>query len=336
MKKISMFCVLAILASAGAARADIYIRGQGIFVLPMDAPYSSGIGFGVAAGWDLNPQFALELGANRWSLPSAGIVNGLSLGKIAALPIEISLRARLPLGTKLNLLGDVGLGYAFHSFTIDEDLTQSWNEVGFVIEESAKSGLAAHLGAGLELALSPGVSVDISARYYLLREGYAFLTFALEQVVEPGFPATRLIAEGNRFVGLRFVRPVETAPGQRIGTYAGDAAPIERIADADADWLFYALPQSADPFDQQLTHQKVLFAGAGEVEHVGGGLVPGGGVNFKQLLAAIEAGTIGREVQAGWTAADLMEAAGGRAATMYLVVNGHTRIVFALWGSAGL
>ncbi len=174
-----------------------------------------------------------------------------------------------------------------------------------------------------------------SARYYLLREGYAFLTFALGQVVEPGFPATRLVAEGNRFVGLRFVRPVETAPGQRISAYAGDAAPIERIADADAGWLLYALPQSADPFDQQLTHQKVLFAGTGEVEHVGGGLVPGGGVNFKQLLAAIEAGTIGREVQAGWTAADLVEGADGRSATIYLVVNGRARIVFALWGSVG-
>ncbi len=174
-----------------------------------------------------------------------------------------------------------------------------------------------------------------SARYYLLREGYAFLTFALEQVVEPGFPTARLIAEGNRLVGLRFARPVETAPGQRISTYAGDAAPIERIADADAGWILYALPQSADPFDQQLAHQKVLFAGAAEVEFAGGELVPGGGENFKQLLASIEASAIGRDVPAGWTAADLVEAADGPSATMYLVVNGHARIVFALWGSVG-
>ena len=174
-----------------------------------------------------------------------------------------------------------------------------------------------------------------SARYYLLREGYAFLTFALGQVAEPGFPAARLVAEDNRLVGLRFVRPVETAPGQRISAYAGDAAPIEKIADADAGWLLYALPQSTDPFDQQLAHQKVLFAGAGEVEFAGGELVPGGGVNFKQLIAAIEAGTVGRAVPVGWTAADLVEAADGRSATMYLVVNGHARIVFALWGSVG-
>lgn len=174
-----------------------------------------------------------------------------------------------------------------------------------------------------------------SARYYLLREGYAFLTFALGQVVEPGFPAARLIAEGNRLVGLRFVRPVATVPGQRISAYAGDAAPIGRIADADASWLLYALPRSADPFDQQLAHQKVLFAGAGEVEFTGGELVPGGGVNFKQLIAGIEQGAIGREVPAGWTSADLVEAADGRCATMYLVVNGDARIVFALWGSAG-
>jgi len=135
----------------------------------MDTPYSSNIGFGLAAGWELNPQLSLELGANRWALSSAGIVDGLSLGKIASLPIELSLRARLPLGAKLNLLGDVGVGYAFHSFTIDESLAQSWKTVGFVIEESAKGGLAAHLGTGLEIVLSPRMSVDITARYYLMR-----------------------------------------------------------------------------------------------------------------------------------------------------------------------
>lgn len=174
MKRIPILLALAVLAAAGFASADVYLGLQGTFALPLDSLYSSRIGFGVAAGWELSPQFALELGIRNWAVPSANSAEGFSLGKISVMPIELSLRARLPLGPKLHLVGEAGAGYAIHSFTLDEDLVQAWSNVGFDLAETADNGLAAHLGAGLELALSPKMSLDISARYHLMRTSGAW------------------------------------------------------------------------------------------------------------------------------------------------------------------
>jgi len=168
-----------------------------------------------------------------------------------------------------------------------------------------------------------------SARYYLMREGYGFLTFAVGQVAEPGFPALRLLAGGNRLVALRFVRPAETAVGQPVRAHRGDdAAPGE-----GPDWLRLALPQSADPLDQQLTHQKVLFAVPGDMQTEGAEAVRAGtAVTFKQLMESIEAGAVGLEMRTAWTPGDLAAAAAECPATLYLVVNRGVRIVFMLWG----
>jgi hypothetical protein len=172
-----------------------------------------------------------------------------------------------------------------------------------------------------------------SVRYYLLKEGYAFLTFGVEQAAEPGFPATRMFAEGVRFVGLQFVRPIETASDGRVLAYRGDFITHNRMSQTDASWLFYAFPQSADSLDQQLTHQKVLFARASQVTlGVDGMLKPGPAIGFKQLLAGIGAGSAGRDAPVGRAPRDIVITAAAHPATLYLVVNSRDRIVFALYG----
>jgi hypothetical protein len=168
-----------------------------------------------------------------------------------------------------------------------------------------------------------------SARYYLMREGYGFLTFSVEQVAEPGFPGERLLAGGNRLVALRFVRPVETPRGQRVSAYRREDAGLEGAP----DWLRLALPQSADPLDQQLTHQKVLFAVPEHMQTEGAeSLRVASAVTFKQLMEGIEADAVGLEMMNAWKPAELVAAAVGCPATLYLVVNRGARIVFMLWG----
>ncbi len=171
MKRMFFLCASAILLSAGTAQADLYVRLQGIYALPTGASYSGGAGFGLAAGWELDPRFSLELGLRNWTMTSEGSVEGLSLGKLCVLPIEVALKARFPLGEKLSLFGEAGVGYAIHSFTLDEGFVEDWTAVGFEIAETAKGGLSARLGVGLELALSPKMSLDLTAGYSLLRSG---------------------------------------------------------------------------------------------------------------------------------------------------------------------
>lgn len=170
-----------------------------------------------------------------------------------------------------------------------------------------------------------------SARFFLLKEGYAFLTFGVKQVSEPGFPSATLLAEGNRLAGLRFCSPIEPVRGQRVSEYRVDPALHHQMA--DADWMLYALPQSADLLDQQLVHQKVLLSTPAEVDvSVDGVLSARTGGIFKQLFERMGDGSLGHEVPSGWTAHDLSSAVSQQPASIYLVVNPHDRIVFALYG----
>ncbi len=169
-----------------------------------------------------------------------------------------------------------------------------------------------------------------SSRFHFLKEGYAFLSFELAQVEEPGFPTDRLLTDGNRVVGMRFLRSVEAVAGQRAFAYSVDDAIRTRMAEA-GPWLLYALPLSADPLDQQLTHQKVAFAGVAEVaSDVSGHLVAGHTLSFKELVAALESGEHGREVHDGETAGMFLATAREGGATLYLVLNHRERTVIVL------
>jgi len=170
-----------------------------------------------------------------------------------------------------------------------------------------------------------------SSRFHFLKEGYAFLSFELAQVEEPGFPTDRLLTDGNRVVGMRFLRSVEAVAGQRAFAYSVDDAIRTRMAEA-GPWLLYALPLSADPLDQQLTHQKVAFAGVAEVaSDVSGHLGRGAyalfqGVGRRHSSQESTAGKCMTGRQAGMFLATARE--GG--ATLYLVLNHRERTVIVL------
>jgi len=168
MKRIIFLGGLIILSAAGAARADYYLQVQGAYALPTAKTLSGGIGAGLAAGWELSPQVSVELGIRSLCLSSANSVEGLSLGRLWALPVEAVLKGRLPLGSNLNLVGEAGAGYAIHSFKPDKDFVADWSAVGFDIVESVKNGVAVHFGAGCEYVLSPTLSLDFTVRYFIL------------------------------------------------------------------------------------------------------------------------------------------------------------------------
>jgi opacity protein-like surface antigen len=169
MKHHPILLVAAVLSLAATARADIYLNLDGTYALRTNQPYASRPGIGIAAGWAWNSRFALELGLRYWSSPVDGTIDGLSSGTVHVLPLELAFRSRWPLGSNLLLCGEAGAGYAFHSFSIKESLQAGWKALGFSVKESVKNGLAAHLGVGLEYALSPKMTIDMGIRWHLLR-----------------------------------------------------------------------------------------------------------------------------------------------------------------------
>lgn len=169
MKRILSVVGLALIMTTGAAQAKIYLSAQGSYALPTNKLFGGGLGFGAAVGYELTPAYSLELSIRNWALSSEGSADGLSLGKASVLPVELSFRARFPLRPGVTLYGDAGAGYAFSSFSLDEDLAADWAAVGFTLDENTDNGLTAHLGFGVEIALTPTVDIDIAARYHLFQ-----------------------------------------------------------------------------------------------------------------------------------------------------------------------
>lgn|GEM_PF-3122296 len=169
-----------------------------------------------------------------------------------------------------------------------------------------------------------------SARFHFLRESYAFLSFALDQVREAGFPTAPLLAAGSMHVGLRFVRPAAPRDARKELEYEADTDLHQQLS-AEESWLFYAMPQFADALDQQLTHQKVLFAPVNETEiDRKGRLVPAWTVDFKDLVAGLEERAFGRQMPPDHSARGFLETASAYPVSMHLVLNRMQKIVFAL------
>jgi opacity protein-like surface antigen len=169
MKRALLVLVLALASISATAEAQIYFGLNGGYALSTNKLNGVGLGFGGSVGLELTPSISLELSVRNWAVPVTGSNQSLSKGKYSALPIELSGRLRIPLGTSFSLFADVGAGFAFQSFRLDETLAADWESVGFLIEESVDNGLAVHFGLGLELALSPTIALDFGARYHYLR-----------------------------------------------------------------------------------------------------------------------------------------------------------------------
>lgn len=169
MKRLGGLLIIAGCLLAAPARADVYLGMQGTFSLPMGTDYAAGPGGILSAGWAWNPRFALELGLGYWPVPVAASSDGLSPGTLTMLPVEFTFRARWPIGPKLHLSGEAGLGNAFTAFTLDAETVAAWEALGFEIDELVKDDPSAHLGIGLEYALSERWAVTLGARYHILR-----------------------------------------------------------------------------------------------------------------------------------------------------------------------
>ncbi len=170
-----------------------------------------------------------------------------------------------------------------------------------------------------------------AARAYFYRKGYEFYSFSVGQVNESNFPVDKLLIVGNKLIGLQFKRPRE-APAKRGGfEYRSDKAQHERMIEASPEWLYYALPQTTDPLDQRLIHQKMAFVEARGVEMTTSNtFVPRKALSFRQLVRGIEKCPIGQKLPANYTVTQFFDAVKSAPATIYLVVNASEKTVFSM------
>ena len=87
------------------------------------------------------------------------------------IPLIFSLQGRYPFKDKFVPYLAAGAGYAFNSFSLDSEVKDPWNELGFTVVESINNAFAVQFGGGLDYFINQNVAVFIDFRYMLMTAG---------------------------------------------------------------------------------------------------------------------------------------------------------------------
>jgi len=166
MKRAALSAILLMLIALGSSPAAVHISLLGGYALPTGKNYAGAFAYGAGLSFDLHQYFAIEVGAFRYESSVTGSADGLSKGTLAVLPLEVSLKGRMPLsGGRFTPYFAVGAGYFIHQFNLDSQIAADWEKVGFSIAEKLENAIGFHFGVGLDVALSPSLAVVIDVRY---------------------------------------------------------------------------------------------------------------------------------------------------------------------------
>ena len=85
------------------------------------------------------------------------------------MPIQLSIQARFPISWRFlpYLVG--GGGYYLNQFNLDQEIIDTWDALGFDIEEKVENAIGYHLGAGIDLFLTKNVALNADVRYFMAK-----------------------------------------------------------------------------------------------------------------------------------------------------------------------
>jgi hypothetical protein len=153
-----------------AADAGFHLGLKGGYALPLDKNYGGAPVYGLSFGIDLARNLSLDVSVLRYESAVTASVDGLSAGRLAVIPLEVSFEARFPFGSgKLAAVAGFAGGYGLPQFTFDAAAAASWNAVGFTVTENVKGAPCMSAMAGLEYALSGTSVLRLEARYRLMK-----------------------------------------------------------------------------------------------------------------------------------------------------------------------
>lgn len=157
-------------AQGTAFKSSLGMAFQGGAVFPSDAFQDTHAAAGAAFLIPLSPRFHLEFGADYMRIPVRSQAEGLSQGRLTHIPGLLGLRVRFPLrALPLSPYFSVAAGYAYNAFSLDESAVETYRGLGFEVEETCRSALAAAGGAGVEVILSSKITIDIRGLYRFSR-----------------------------------------------------------------------------------------------------------------------------------------------------------------------
>jgi opacity protein-like surface antigen len=131
--------------------------------------FGSGLMYGGNLCLGITKNISIELSGQRFQSNTEGDAESLSEGKLSVIPIQLSLQARFPVSGQFVLYIGGGGGYYLNTFTLDEDLIEKWDVLGFVIEEKVENAIGFHFGAGIDLFFTENIALNVDFRYCLAK-----------------------------------------------------------------------------------------------------------------------------------------------------------------------
>jgi len=158
----------------GGTRLEIKAGSTGLgFYGSYHLPSAAQLGNGTFGGMlsfqlGLGRHLGLEIAASYSQFKTTGSESGLQEGSLLRIPLQLSLKGRLPLG-KLTIFLLGGAHYALNQFSLKDTITNNWSRAGFTVEEAVESGLGFQGGLGCEFAFSRSLALGFDARYLVAK-----------------------------------------------------------------------------------------------------------------------------------------------------------------------
>jgi opacity protein-like surface antigen len=142
-----------------------WIGGGSGYTMPSESNFEKGLNFGGTLGFGVTRHLAVELRVPYYQSNVTGSTGGLSAGQFQTLSFALSVQARYPIKNRIIPYVVAGGDYHLNKFTLDNDIVNSWNAMGFNIEESVDHTFGFHFGGGIDLFISRSLALNFDVRY---------------------------------------------------------------------------------------------------------------------------------------------------------------------------
>ncbi|MDH4217438.1 MAG: outer membrane beta-barrel protein [Candidatus Aminicenantes bacterium] len=144
----------------------IWIGAGAGYTMPSETSFGNGINFGLTLGYWITRYLAVELRVPYFQSDVTGSIGRLSTGQFKSISLTMSVQARYPIKDHIIPYVVGGGDYHLNKFTLDKEVVNSWNVLGFDIEENVNHTLGFHFGGGLDYFLFRNLALNLDVRYY--------------------------------------------------------------------------------------------------------------------------------------------------------------------------
>jgi opacity protein-like surface antigen len=157
------------------------------YSMPQEDIYSEGINYGANFSLGIVKYLSIEVSGLRFQSDVEGSVDGFSKGKLTVMPVQMSIQARFPVTPRFIPYIQGGGGYYLNSFALDGEIIDTWDALGFDVEERINNSIGYHFGAGLDFFITGKIAINADFKYCMVKsKGSWSLTDQISGIITSG------------------------------------------------------------------------------------------------------------------------------------------------------